>query len=220
MGGCCTQTTKGPKKKYDGGPNKERSGTLEKVGLTMRKVILKKTAPKVDEILYMHPEEVLQWINSSTVNQKKEHLKFIEIIHKNDYTEIYKIVGHDEVVAKAHTGEPAILELKSGRIVTSTVDWNPFIFAFVFGHVEVINYFAANQQRYDLSRCLQVYEIFGGLSPIEPDEDAPEDDEFALQKRGFHNLLTLMVENHSMGLFPLLDTFSFLISFDDIVHIF
>jgi len=59
-----------------------------------------------------------------------------------------------------------------------------------------------------------------GLTEIERDEYDDEDDEYSNFKTGFRNLLTLMIENQSSALFRLLDTFSYMVDFEDMVSIF
>ena len=56
---------------------------------------MKKEPLKINEILYMKPEESLRWINSrSNTNQ---HKNFIKLLNDNQFTNLHELVGYDEV---------------------------------------------------------------------------------------------------------------------------
>ena len=56
---------------------------------------MKKEPMKIDEILFMRPQMLLQMIRqgSSVV----QHKKFIEMVERNQFTDIHMIYGFDEV---------------------------------------------------------------------------------------------------------------------------
>ena len=97
-------------------------------------------------------------------------------------------------------------------MIDSTATWNPIVFAFVYDHPEVLNYFKLRARLYDIKRCMQVPSL---ITVEDSGQVLPVD-----QKVGFRNFLTLLIENHSASLFTLLDTFYYLIEFEDLVFIF
>lgn len=118
---------------------------------------MKKEPMRIDEILYLRPQMLLQMIrHGSGVVQ---HKKFIEMIERNHFTDLHLIYGFDEIEESAKDFGDLKLVLKSGRTIDSTFYWNPIVFAYAFDHHEVFNYFYTRQKLYDMERCMKVSEF-------------------------------------------------------------
>lgn len=96
---------------------------------------------------------------------------------------------------------PPFVKLASGRIIHSTATWNPFVFAFVYDHFIVINYFIKNRNKFNLRKCFSVDSVYS------IDKSDHQMDYFeAMQPRQvdeskyLQNFLTLLLENNSKSL--------------------
>ena len=107
--GCCAQTNQKKDKKRQE-PGRERLDTFQQASVTLRRRVIKKEPPRFDEIIYTKPKELLRWINQASRNNTDSHKKFINLIDKNGYREIHRIVGLDEVLEKQRDrGDPPFI---------------------------------------------------------------------------------------------------------------
>ena len=144
----------------------------------------------------------------ATGDDQKE---FVKILSSNSkFIDLQNICGYD-MVAEASAKDPdeAFFLLKSGRAISSTITWNPVVFAFLFDHQEVIKFLQQHQNTYDFRRLFQVHDFFS----------LDDDDQTYDEKQGLRNFLSLLIENFSTSLYVVLDTFYYLIDFDDLVHV-
>lgn len=218
MGGCCTanEKVKNSKNKAakDGISIEDRKDTMQQMQIQLRKKVMKRDPVKINEILYMKPEECLRWISSRS--NQNQHKNFIKLLEDNKFTLLYQLTGFDECFVEDgferdstdNNLEP-FLTLKSGRMVDSTQSWNPVVFGFVFDHVALVDYVKKNSSEIDLVRCMQVDPLI-----------KVDGQDWDSSKQRFRNFLTLLVENQSASLFKLLDAFYFLIDYEDLVFIF
>ena len=74
------------------------------------------------------------------------------------------MTGFDDVTEKVNrelgVKLPPFIQMKSGRIIDSTASWNPFVFAFVYDHIEVLKYLIDKRHCFNLRLCFQVDEIY------------------------------------------------------------
>ena len=68
MGGCCAQTTnnKKGKKSKNTSDQGSKDESMQKANLTLRKKVMKREPPKIDDILYLKPQEIIRWVNSAS----------------------------------------------------------------------------------------------------------------------------------------------------------
>lgn len=118
----------------------------------------------IDQQVYLQPQQLLRLISRSTIGNKEMHKRFVNTIEKNQYRELHKMVGHDEVIEKlrkhSNLNLPPFIRLLSGRFVTSTASWNPFVFAFVYDHTDVVKYLIDKRHQFNLKLCFQVDSIY------------------------------------------------------------
>ena len=84
-----------------------------------------------------------------------EHKPLADMFEKNHFTNIHLITGFEEF-----SDEFEFLILKSGRMINSTKSWNPFIFALVYDHDELLKYFESKINFINIKKCLYVENIF------------------------------------------------------------
>ena len=82
MGGCCTANEKAKPSKNklvrEGIVMEDRKDTLQQMQIQLRKKVIKKEPVKINEILYLKPEECLRWVSSkSNLNQHKNFIKLL-----------------------------------------------------------------------------------------------------------------------------------------------
>lgn len=164
---------------------------------------MKKEPMKIDEIIFLRPQMLCQMIRrgASPVQQKK----FIEMLERNHFTNIYQIYGFDEIEEGSKDFGDLYLILKSGRTIDSTFYWNPIVFAYAFDHFEVLKYFESRHRAYDLQRCMKVPDFISNGEVTTPT---------------FRNFLRLLIENHCQSISILLNSHYQLISFEDFIYIF
>lgn len=105
---------------------------MARANINLRRKISKVDPIKVSEMLYLDAQQPLRWISQNEVakneifwqasDQKKDHLKFNDLLEKNKFCDLHKMTGL----------KSDLVLLKSGRILRDTSQWNPMIFAFVY----------------------------------------------------------------------------------------
>ena len=151
-------------------------------------------------------------------SSKDQHARFIELLKTSKFSDLIAVVGYDMVQELKDNKELPFLFLTSGRAVNSTYWWNPLVYAFVFDHLDIVRFFESQQGNYDFRSLFSVGNPFSHTQ-CEGSDDGNEQDLELLQREGFHNFLTLLIENFSVSLFVLLDSFYYLIGKEEIIHI-
>ena len=198
------------------------------MGLTMRRVIDREKPKEIDELFYLNPEEVARWVqpHASKGNVKK----FLELIQKNDFTDMYQIFGGDgPAMQVSQTGQPPYYKLRSGRLVSCTRGWNPLVYAFLFDHVEICTYVVEHSSSFDLRQCFQVMDYFS-LADGKRHQHVEEDMVYEQQRRSANlhypydyerhyrrNFLGLLIHNKSGSLQLVLNEFYFLWDLEDVI---
>jgi hypothetical protein len=73
------------------------------------------------------------------------------MINRNKFNDWSTLVGHDEVQENAKNfGEEKFIVLKSGRLIKSTQNWNPLIYAFVHDHEILLRFVEKNHRMLNL----------------------------------------------------------------------
>ena len=72
---------------------------------------------------------------------------FRELLKQNNFQNLYYMFGHDLT-------QGGYVQLKSGSLISSTTGWNPMVFAFLFDHNELVEYFVANEHDFDVRQCM------------------------------------------------------------------
>jgi len=126
---------------------------MKLVKLALRKKVMKREPPKVDEILFMQPEEVLKMVGSSST--PLQHKSFTDLLDKNHFTNIHLLTGYEQFEQDSE-----FFILRSGRMINSTRSWNPFVFALVFDHDEVLKYLQKKANSLNIKKCLYVENFF------------------------------------------------------------
>lgn len=129
------------------------------------------------------------------------------MVLRNHYFELNLMYGHEEC-------QDGFMLLKSGRSVDSTYNWTPLVFGLIHGHQALLDLLVEKQHLIDLRTNLDLFQTF----------DLEDRDEYAQEKRapreGFHNLLTMVVENDSKNsLATLLDSLYYLFDMKTILHL-
>ena len=81
------------------------------------------------------------------------------------------MVGYDDVTEKMKkelvVELPPFIELKSRRLIRSTASWNPFVYAFVYDHQEVLKYLVEKRHHFNLRLCFQVDQVYDLKEQVE-----------------------------------------------------
>lgn len=195
----------------------------------MRRVIDREKPFEMDEVLYMNTEEVARWVQPYA--SKGNIKKFIDLIQKNHFTDMYKIFGADgPAMHQKDTGQPPFFKLRSGKLVSCSRGWNPLVYAFVFDHIEICNFVSENPNMFDLRQCFMVLDYFSLDHGHDHQGHVEQDMMFEQQRRSsnlYHpddyekyyrrNFLSLLINNKSGTLALLLNEFYFLWDLDDVI---
>ena len=133
----------------------EKKDAYEKGEVVLRRKVLKRNPPYIEQILYLKPEHLLVYISGDKTDNLEQHQHFISTIQKNNFYDLHKIVGY-----QGGTDLFGLLTLKSGRPVSTSSSWNPVIFAFLYDHTAVINFIVENKHLIDLQLCFQAEELY------------------------------------------------------------
>ena len=106
---------------------------MARAHINLRRKITRVDPIRVSEMLYLDVQEPLRWISQNEVikndifgtsDQKKDHLKFNDLLEKNKFYDLHLMTG-------LKLSSDLVL-LKAGRILRDTRQWNPMVFAFVY----------------------------------------------------------------------------------------